>query len=102
MENIFHVKHEEQVQFGVGGADTREAGAAVVFTRVLSIYHLHAVCQTTAIQKTISLREGREILTTAICQHDRAFISEPEPEWEPLSIKTSFVFQACSMMLSRM
>lgn len=43
------------MQFGAGGADTREAGAPVVFTRVLSIYHLHAVYLTTAIQKTISL-----------------------------------------------
>lgn len=67
----------------MGCWDTREAGAAVVFTSVLSICYLHADYLTTAIQKTISLREGREILTTAICQHDRAFISEPEPEWEP-------------------
>lgn len=62
-----------------------EDGAEVAFTRVLSIYHLHAVYLTTAIQKTISLSERREILTTAICQHDRAFISEPEPAREPLN-----------------
>lgn len=58
-----------------------------VHYRILSIYHLHAVYLTTAIQKTISLSERREILTTAICQHDRAFISEPEPTWEPSTIK---------------
>ncbi len=85
LENIFNVKHVKKVTcmrkdrdvvlercaiwcvcvcvcvcVGAGGgggvADTREAGAVVVFARVFSIYHLHVVYQTTAIKDHITLR----------------------------------------------
>ncbi len=51
LHNVF--QQGESAMFPAGRCPAREAGAVVVFTRVL--YHLHVVYQTTAIQKTISL-----------------------------------------------